>query len=329
MAMKRIAPVPALIYLLFGLLSLQSASAQIDVKIKSEQEQFLPAEPIEISVRIGNFTGGPLPLGTHPRWIAFTVERADGGVVNKLSEPPDLGEFKLEQATAGTVRFDLAPQFALQQAGTYRVTATVTPVDGHETFASAPLNIEIVNGVRLNEDRMFGYTRADGSVVARKYILQQVNFMKHIRLYLRVTDGAESQTLKVLQLGQLVSFNHPQWVMDRQSHLHVLHQTGPDDLRYHEIDPEGAIVVRQIWRIAGRRPELRVNESGEIAVVGGMRRPDRSDIPTPPQPQSATGEQAAPNPPSASASPTNAASGSGATNAPSKKKNAPVSPKGR
>ena len=327
--MKRISPVSALFFLLLGFLSLHSASAQIDVRIKSEQEQFLPAEPIEVAVRIGNFTGGPLPLGTHARWIAFTVERADGGVVNKLSEPPEVGEFKLEQATAGTVRFDLAPQFALQQAGTYRVTATVTPVAGHETFASAPLSIEIVNGVRLNEDRMFGVTRADGSIAARKYILQQVNFLKHIRLYLRVTDGTESQTLKVLQLGQLVSFNHPQWVMDRKSHLHVLHQSGPDDLRYHEVDPEGTIVARQIWRIAGRRPELRVNESGEIAVVGGMRRPDRSDIPTPPAPQPAAGESVVATPVDVTATRTNAAAGSGSTTTPSKKKNAPVSPKGR
>ena len=40
----------------------------------------------------------------------------------------------------------------------------------------------------------------DGTVENRKYILQQANFLKHLRLYLRVTDANESQTLKVLQL---------------------------------------------------------------------------------------------------------------------------------
>ena len=326
--MKRIAVVFSLGCLTLGVLIPLRAAAQIDVRIKSEQEQFLPAEPLEVSVRIGNFTGGPLPLGTYPRWIAFTVERADGGVVNKRSEPADVGEFTLQQATAGTVRFDLAPQFALEQVGTYRITATVTPVAGRETFASPPLNIEIVNGVRLNEDRMFGYTKPDGTVVARKYILQQVNFLKNLRLYLRVTDGAENETLKVLQLGQLVSFNHPQWVMDRKSHLHVLHQVGPDDLRYHEIDPDGTLLTRQVWRISGRRPELRVNESGEIAVVGGTRRPDRSDIPVPPKPQP-TGEATADKTEGVEpASKTNAPAGSGENAATPKKQNAPVSPKG-
>lgn len=258
-----------------------SALAQIDVRITAKQEQFLPAEALEVAVKISNFTGAPLQLGTHSRWIDFTVERVDGGVVNKLTEPAEVGVFSLQQATSGTIRFDLAPQFALQQSGTYRITATVTPIAGGNTFVSPPLTVDIVNGVRLNEDRTFGYAKPDGSIVARKFILQQVNYLKHLRLYLRVTDGAESQTLKVLQLGPMVSFDRPQWVMDRQSHLHVLHQTGPDDLRYHEVDPEGAILVRQVWRISGRRPELRVNESGEIAVVGGMRRPDRNDIPAP------------------------------------------------
>jgi hypothetical protein len=258
-----------------------SASAQIDIRLTSAQEQFLPAESLEVAVKISNFTGEPLRLGTHSRWIDFTVERTDGGVVNKLSEPADIGDFSLQQATSGTIRFDLAPLFALQQPGSYRITATVTPIAGGNTFASAPLTVEIVNGVRLNEDRTFGYARPDGTIAGRKFILQQVNYLKHLRLYLRVTDGGESQTLKVLQLGPMVSFNRPQWVMDRQSHLHVLHQTGPDDLRYHEINPEGLILARQVWRISGKRPELRVNESGEIAVVGGMRRPDRNDIPAP------------------------------------------------
>ncbi len=327
--MKRIPVFSSLVCLILGVLLPQRTAAQIDVRIRSEQEQFLPAESLEVSVRIGNFTGSPLPLGTYPGWIAFTVERADGGVVNKLSEPADVGEFTLQQATAGTVRFDLAPEFALEQAGTYRITATVTPFAGRETFASPPLKIEIVNGVRLNEDRMFGYTKPDGTVAARKYILQQVNFLKNLRLYLRVTDGAENQTLKVLQLGQLVSFNHPQWVMDRKSHLHVLHQMGPDDLRYHEVDPDGTLVTRQIWRISGRRPELRVNESGEIAVVGGTRRPDRSDIPVPPKPQPAAAEAAVQANVTAPTSTTNSPVGIGENAAAPKKKNAPASPKGR
>ncbi len=277
------------------------AGAQVDVRISTTQEQFLPAESLEVAVKIGNFTGAPLKLGTHPHWIAFTVERSDGGVVNKVSEPADVGEFTLQQSTTGTLRFDIAPQFALQQPGTYRITATLTPIDGRETFASAPLLVEIINGVRLNEDRTFGFQKPDGSMEYRKFILQQANFLKHLRLYLRVTDANESQTLKVLQLGPMVTFEPPRWVMDRQSHLHVLHQLGPDNFRYHDIDPDGEIRVRQTWRFSGRRPELRVNESGQIAVVGGVRRPDRSDLPVATAPEAA-GSEARPVPPASESS---------------------------
>jgi hypothetical protein len=252
---------------------------QIDVKLSTTQEQFLPAERLEVAVKISNFTGGPLRLGSHPQWIAFNVQRADGGVVNKITNVPETGEFTLEQSTSGTLRFDLAPQFAIDRPDRYRVTATVTPVASGETYVSAPLAFDIISGVRLNEDRTFGFVKTDGSVEQRKYILQQANFLKHLRLYLRVTDATESRSFKVVPLGGVVTFNPPRWGMDRQSYFHVLHQFSADEYRYHRIDPDGNLLTLQTWRATSRRPELRVNDSGEIAVVGGVRLLDRTDIP--------------------------------------------------
>ncbi len=289
-----------------GLCLITTVNAQINVKLSTAQEQFLPGEELQLAVKVSNFTGAPLRLGTHPQWIAFTIERSEGGVVNKLSEVPDTGEFSLEQATGGTMRFDVAPLFALDRAGSYRVTAVVTPINDGPSYVSAPLTFEIVNGVTLNEDQAFGISRPDGTTEQRRYLLQQANFLKSLRLYLRITDSSGAHTLKVVPLGGLVTFNPPQWVFDRQSHLHVIHQFGATECRYQHFDPDGNVVAQQTWLVTNRRPQLRVNENGEAAVVGGARRIDRTDVPALSETELAAARQALQPPTQAPSASTNA-----------------------
>lgn len=267
--------------LLFCALLASTACAQVDVSLAVAQAQFLPAEQIEVSVKVSNFTGAPLKFGAHTNWIGFTVQRFDGSVVSKLSEVADSGEFTLQQATSGTIKFDITPMFDVNRPDSYRVTAAVTPVQGGPVFVSPPLPFDVISGVRISQDRTFGFTRPDGTSEQRKYILQQANFLKHVRLYVRVTDATESKSYKVTSLGGIVNFTPPQWVIDRQSRLHVLHQFAASEYYYNSFDPEGNLVARRIYKIAARRPELRVNGDGEIAVIGGARRLDRTDIPEP------------------------------------------------
>lgn len=268
----------AALFLLAGL-----ARAQIEVRATLEREYFLPGETLEVAVRVANFTGGPLTLGTRRDWVRFTVESTDGGVVKRLKEAEETGAFTLEHATAGTLRFDLAPQFALDRPGSFRVVAEVISPAGNETFTSAPARFDIVSGVRLNQDREIGVPMPDGRTERRKYILQQVNFLEKLQLYLRVTDATESRTFKVTPLGGTVSFDPPRWVVDRENQFHVLHRINASQIVYHVFQPDGTLSIRRIYRFVNSKPELRVNDDGEIAVMGGVRQITRADIP-PPQP---------------------------------------------
>ncbi len=254
--------------------------AQVEVEIRCAQKRFLPSESIPLSVRIGNLTGMPLKLGTWPGWLSFSVEQMPAGVVKKIGDISESGEFTLEQSTVGTIKYDLSSVFEIDQMGNYRVTATVTPLEGGESFTSAPFPIEVVNGTRI-EDRTFGYTLPDGTIEQRKYILQQANYLKQLQLYLRVTDRSESHTYKVISLGGLVSFKRPEFLVDKQSRFHILHQYSATESRYHVIDPDGTVITKEI-RVGGdRRPQLRVNDEGLVAVIGGVRRLDKSDVPPP------------------------------------------------
>src|SRR5476651_785055 len=97
--------------LALALLTFFPASAQVDVQIVLDQEQFLPSESVPVAVRITNRSGQPLHLGAEADWLTFNVESADGFIVMKNSEVPVLGEFDLSSSEAATKRVDLKPYF--------------------------------------------------------------------------------------------------------------------------------------------------------------------------------------------------------------------------
>jgi hypothetical protein len=263
----------------FGLA--QIAWGQIELRLSLDREFFLAGEDLEVAVKVANFSGAPLKLGEQPDWLKFSLERSDSGVVSKRSEVEESGSFTLEHATVGTLRFNLAPHFAVGRPGSYRVTAQATLPHSGEVFTSDTKTIELVRGVQLNPDRVIGVTLPDGTTVKRKFILQQVNFMRKVQLYLRIMDGEETTNIKVTNLGKLVSFDPPKWVVDRQNRFHVLHRVDAASSSYHLFLPDGTLERRELYRFTASTPELRVNEAGEVAVVGGIRRPSSGDVPSP------------------------------------------------
>jgi len=261
---------------LFGLLVAVRLMGQLDLRITLPQDQFLPGESIETAVRIANFSGRKLTFGANPGWIRFNVEATEGFIVNRISEIQESGEFDLEASTRGTIRYDIQPHFDLSRPGRYRVTATVRLSDTEE-YASPAIYFEVFRGTRLWE-REFGVEGADGVALRRKFLLQQATHLRDVRLYVRITDDTETATVKVVQIGPTVSFSRPACAVDRKSRLHALHQISADTYRYHLIGPDGAVILRQSFEFTERRPQLRVNEGGEVAVIGGLRKRAANDF---------------------------------------------------
>lgn len=267
--MRFLAVIAALLSAVLGL------QAQVDVKLEFEQSQFLASETAEVTLRVANFTGSPLKLGERPGWLRFSVENVNGSVVNRMSEVEETGSFTLKPSTRGTMRFNLAPLFKLDQVGRYTVTATVVTGGAEEHVITAPVEFEIMRGVTLWE-REFGVAGSPG--IRRKYVIQQANYLKRARLYACISDATGSVNYKVVQLGTIVSFNPPAMSMDSQNRLHVLHQFGADDYLHHRIDADGTISIRNIYGSRGSRPELGVNDEGDVAVVNARRKPSPGDI---------------------------------------------------
>jgi hypothetical protein len=255
--------------------------AQVNVTLSTAQEQFLLGEELEVAVKISNFSGRKLTLGADAGWLAFHVAPKDSGLVKPTGDLEESGEFGLENATSGTLRYNLQNAFELDRPAQYRVTATVQ-IPGGEAVTSAPLRFEIIRGARL-WDRLVGVSGTDTNAApeTRKFIVQQANYLRSVKLFVRVTDASETATYRVIRIGPTVSFAKPQYLVDRQNRLHVLHQYDADEYLYHAINTAGDVEQRHNYVIADRRPELRVNDRGEVAVIGGVRRLTSADLPAP------------------------------------------------
>jgi hypothetical protein len=255
-----------------------AAVAQVSVEVVLDQDQFLRDEALPVKVRVTNRSGQAIELGKDNEWLSFAVESLEGKVVNKLSAPDVTGEFKLESARVATRQVDLEPSYDLGEPGRYSVTATVKIRAWNEEVSSVPRPFQIVRGTKLWEQE-FGVPGTTGTPDARKYILQQANYQKSLKLYLRVADMSDNVVYRVFPLGQLVSFSQPEAQIDKSSCLHVLFQTGARSFLFQVVSPDGNLVLRQTFDYADRRPALRADAEGRVFVAGGLRRLAASDLP--------------------------------------------------
>ena len=257
---------------------------QVRVAVLLDQEQFLPGESVPVKVRIINHSGQTLWLGRDNDWLRMTVEAEDSFVVSRLGEPEVAGMFELPPSKMATKVVDIAPHFVTDRPGRYSVTATVRFQDWNQTLTSDPVEFDIINGSILWE-RVFGVpdsTRPDGSPEVRKYLLQQANHIRsRIVLYARVTDATGDRTLGVVPIGPMVSFSDPRALVDKDSNLHVLYQSGPRISTYFCMNPEGRPLKHERHEYSATRPRLVASEDGTVSVQGGVRVPTAPQDPPP------------------------------------------------
>jgi hypothetical protein len=264
------------------LISAPWVSAQVSLEIVLDEDQFLRNEALPVKVRITNLSGQTLRLGKEEDWLTFSIESREGHVVPKLGEAPVVGEFTLDSAFAATKRADLAPYFSLSQPGRYELTATLKIPQWDLQMSSKPKTFTISVGAKIWE-KVIGIPASNGSPETRKFALIQTNYKERLRLYIRVTDEAESAAFKVFQLGPAVSFSKPEEQLDKFNNLHVLFQDGAQTFNYSVIKPTGELLVRRTYGYLGTsRPVLRGDEDGLIGVAAGQRMITKNDLPPAP-----------------------------------------------
>lgn len=258
------------------------ALAQLQVELNFDQETYLPRETIPAKVVVRNSSGQTLALGSDPHWLRFDIENVDGNIVGEIKPVDVSGEFSLPSAHRGTKIVDLTPFFELKRFGRYKITATVHVAEWNRTFVSKPAHFGINTGVKLWETT-FGVASEDDALKRhfRKYQLVQANHLKRLSLYVRLMDEDETETLKIYPLGEVISFNRPETMLDSYSNLHVLFQSGAHSFRYCVITPEGLMLTRETYDQTTSRPTLEAAAEGRVKLTGGVRRLSPTDLPPP------------------------------------------------
>ncbi|MFN7138202.1 MAG: hypothetical protein ACK4UN_02565 [Limisphaerales bacterium] len=271
--------------LLLSLIAVCSARGQassITVQVSLDQEQFLPYEEIRVAVRIVNLSGQTLELGKDNSWLSFHVESRDKFFIERYGEPDVTGVFTLESSMAATKRANITPHFNVYRPGHYTVSAKVRIPEWNIEVSSRPISFNIVRGTKLREIQ-FGVPAIGeerGAPEIRKYILQQAEYRKEMKLYIRLTDANEVKTIKLYPIARMMSFSRPEVQVDRFSNLHVLHQSGQHMFTYCTMNPYGQILTLHRYDILGAtKPRLTVDESGRISVRDGSRVYTDSDLP--------------------------------------------------
>lgn len=257
----------------------------VTVELTLDQEQYLSNEDLRVAVRITNRSGQTLAFGQDNSWLTFSVEARERYLVRQLDQVPVEGEFTLESSQMGTKRVNLTPYFDFRQTGRYQVIASVRIPQWDKEIVSRPATFDVINGTKLREiDFGVPTTATNSQPEMRKYILQQANYMKQMRLYLRLTDSTGSGVLRVFPVAPMVSFSKPEAQLDRVSNLHVLNQTGARSFSYSVINPDGDFVIQQTYDYSSTRPVLQFDDEGKISVSGGVRRVSPRDLPQPTAP---------------------------------------------
>lgn len=263
--------------LLAGVCLLQG---QVAVEMVLPQDKLLPAEQFLAGVRVVNRSGQPLHLGEGSDWIQFVIEGADSSSLKQLSNPPVQKPFVLESSQQATLKVDLAPCFDLRTIGKYQISAVVKIRDWNSSLTTKSLPFEVIEGTKLWEQVVGVPGKArTGPPQARKYTLQQANYLKEPRLYLRVS-AADGSVMKILNLGPMLAIGQPDPVLDRSNRLHLLQQTGARVSTYFIINTDGDIESEESYEYAGTRPRLQMDETGRVVVKGGsLRNPPENAAP--------------------------------------------------
>jgi hypothetical protein len=252
--------------LMAGAIAALPARAQIQVGVATQRSDFLLYERVDLYVTVTNTSGTDIVLDNnegHP-WLSFLVSKH-----NRLPVRPErdstFAAVPLKAGEAKTLKVNLTPLFAFREEGQYTAAAVVDlPGAGQAISANVPFTVM--------EGRTVWSQQRPVDTSERTYSLVRFSpDANTTRLYLRVVDPAENVVYANLALGDLVSSVDPQVSFDPKGNIHVLQPVALGSYLYTRADPDGKILVQDVFKTYQQiRPQLYKVSDGNVTVMGGL-----------------------------------------------------------
>lgn len=266
--------------------SCAAALAQFEVELTLDSANYMRYEPITAHVKVSNFSGHTIGLFNHNEkpWLSFYVSRQNGQQVDDLGVEYDLQQAQIKGGDSMVVHVNLTPVYNIRAPGIYRVMAIVNSATHNREFKSPVRQFDLSTGRVLWQETVAVHLTNAPAVTPtttneppvnlakedlRTYVLVANRVQRGEKLYARVESEENNLVYGVVQLGILVGFGKPEAMVDRQSHLHVLHQVGSRSFSYIELTPSAKFAKQKVYSNIKSRPELKIDDQGKVNVTGG------------------------------------------------------------
>jgi len=254
---------------LFLILCMLPASAQLQVSVAMNKNNFMSKESVVATVSITNNSGGAMRLHNESgiNWLEFDIHRHGGSSIAHAKNilVPDA----IVPAGATIVKKYKVNQFySMTRPGNYTLRASINvPGSTRQTYRSNPAHFGVNNGAPVYR-QTFGVP-GDAS---QKYthIIYSFNNGQFDQLYFESYSENKKSTIFLYTLGPYKNFRRPQYVMDSQHHTNILFIINEKHYRYFRMSPEGKVVDQRIVEAAKTNPRLVKLPSGAVTVAGGI-----------------------------------------------------------
>ena len=261
-----------LMFLVASLMTCQSLRAQVLVDLSIKRVLYVAYEPLLVTVRITNLSGGRLLLSDvdGKKWFGFQIETLDGRPI-----PPSDPDYQIAPQEVGpgesiTRTVNLTQLYPMGDFGSYRIMASIYVAELSQYFSSPPLTVEITEG-RLIWQQVVGVPGiSDLKGSSRTVSLLSHRLPERTDLYLRIEDKESGIVFCTHRLGDYISYSKPEVLLDSANNIHVLQNPQPRLFVYSKVGLNGKIMDRASLNAPKDHPRLRREKDGSVVVVGGI-----------------------------------------------------------
>jgi hypothetical protein len=256
------------------LLTLSQVHAQIQAELKPDRTLYIAHEPITATLTIVNRAGQDLVFGDSNgmSWLDFTITDNRGHLITPIRRGLNERPIVLSAGQTYKHKVVINKLYPMAKIGIYRVKASITFPQINRVFDTKLVSVQVTDGQSMWSQIVGVPQGYPGAGTYREYsLMTYYHGARNKALYFRLKNSDSGQVLKTYPIGDYMEVRKPQYLIDRQNQLHVLHLSAPKVYKYTVIGVDGD-PVRQMsyYEKKTNRPILKGTEYGDVSVVGGF-----------------------------------------------------------
>lgn len=251
-----------------------SADAQLMVGMRLEKRFYVDYEPIKAQITVSNRSGKDVVIGgpNNTSWLNFEIQ-AHNTILAPTSNFPKMKPYVLRRGQTIVKEVMLNRAFPMADFGSYQISANVYYPPTQKFYGSKPTKIEVTSASKLWSQGIGVSASPTSPVQQREYSLLSHRDQNKAEIYVRVRQENGMRVYATYSLGRMIAVGEPQATVDSDNQLHVLHLRDPNYYAHSVVDPNGKLVLQEIYKqVPGSRPTLMFDQSqGYVSVRGGER----------------------------------------------------------